>query len=369
LVINARRIEFEPNRQLTLLAIEDVTDKEQQIESNKQQVALIQLAHESIVVREMDGKIRFWNRGAEQMYGWTAKQALGRVTHELLQTRFPKPLADILEELTRTGHWEGELVHTRADGAQRIVSSRWAIQEGKRDAVILEINGDVTERAESEQRLRELSGHLMTLQDEERRRIARELHDSTGQDLVAVELKLGTVVEKYNSIPEIQKAIRESVDLIEKVSRDIRTVAQLLHPPLLDETGLILATKWLIDGFQERGKITIDFKAPADLPRQPENVEIALFRIIQEALTNIYRHSGATRGSVELLQSGDRIELRIRDDGKGMNREAESSPDCNKPTLGVGILGMKERMKQLGGTLEIESGRQGTLVRASLRRP
>jgi signal transduction histidine kinase len=289
---------------------------------------------------------------------------LGKVVYDLLHTKFSTPLSDIVDELKRSGHWEGELRHTRADGGERVVSTRWAIQQGKVDApVILEINSDITDRALSEQSLRELSTYLMTVQDEERRRIARELHDSTGQKLVAVKMNLETAASEADSKGKTRQAVREGVQLVDDAIRDIRTLAQLLHPPLLDEAGLISATRWLIEGFEKRGKIPLEFKAPRELPRLPENVEIALFRIVQEALTNIYRHSGASKASVELLQKGDEIELRIQDNGKGVDHDVSAG----KARVGVGILGMKERMSQLGGSLDIEAHNPGTLVRASLR--
>src|SRR5262249_5676293 len=138
----------------------------------------------------------FWNRGAEEMYGWTKEETLGKSLPELLQTQYPMPFNEIREKLLHTGHWEGELVHVRRDGEKRIVDSRWALQkENEGDPVVLEINSDITERKQSEENLRRLSGYLMRVQDEERRRIARELHDSTGQKLVAAKMSLEAIAK------------------------------------------------------------------------------------------------------------------------------------------------------------------------------
>jgi len=365
LLISARRTDLQPGQGVIVVTIDDVTENKKHAEAISQQAALIELAHESVIVREWDGRIRSWNRGAEELYGWPTDEARGKIIHELLQTKFPKPLAGIKEELQRTGYWEGELVHRRRDGEERIVRSRWAIQpRAGSTPLILEINIDVTERVRSEQNLRELSTYLMRIQDDERRRIARELHDSTGQKLAALKMNIEgmkALKSKANNLP----LLSESIQLVDEASQEIRVLAQLLHPPLLDEAGLVSAVKWLVDGFTTRAKMAVNVKASLDLGRLPDNVEIALFRILQESLNNIYRHSGATKASIELKRKDETVELHITDNGNGMPDEVVSGD--GKPTFGVGILGMRERMAQLGGILEIQSGKSGTSVIATVR--
>ena len=365
LLINARRTDVQPGGGAIVVTIDDVTDSRKHAEETVQQAALIELAHESVIVRDREGKIRSWNRGAEELYGWRADEAKGKIIHQLLQTKFPQPLERIQEELQRAGHWEGELVHARRDGEERIVSSRWAIQPGAGSIpLILEINIDVTDRVRSEQNLRELSTYLMRIQDDERRRIARELHDSTGQKLAALKMNIEALKAakgKGNS----PKLVSESIQLVDEASQEIRVLAQLLHPPLLDEAGLVSAVKWLVDGFTARAKMPVDVKASPDLGRLPDNVEIALFRILQESLNNIYRHSGATTASIDLKRKDETVELRITDNGNGLPDEVVSGD--GKPAFGVGILGMRERMAQLGGILEIQSGKGGTSVIATVR--
>jgi len=365
LLINARRTDVQPGGGAIVVTIDDVTDSRKHAEETVQQAALIELAHESVIVRDREGKIRSWNRGAEELYGWRADEAKGKIIHQLLQTKFPQPLERIQEELQRTGHWEGELLHVRRDGEERIVSSRWAIQPGAGSIpLILEINIDVTDRVRSEQNLRELSTYLMRIQDDERRRIARELHDSTGQKLAALKMNIEALKAakgKGNS----PKLVSESIQLVDEASQEIRVLAQLLHPPLLDEAGLVSAVKWLVDGFTARAKMPVDVKASPDLGRLPDNVEIALFRILQESLNNIYRHSGATTASIDLKRKDETVELRITDNGNGLPDEVVSGD--GKPAFGVGILGMRERMAQLGGILEIQSGKGGTSVIATVR--
>jgi len=364
LLINARRTDLHPGEGVIVVTVDDVTETRKNAEEILQQAALIELVHESVIVRDWDGKIRSWNRGAEELYGWQANEAKGKIIHQLLQTKFPKPLEQIKEELQRTDHWEGELVHARQDGEERIVSSRWAIQpRAGSTPLILEINVDVTDRVRSEKNLRDLSTYLMRIQDDERRRIARELHDSTGQKLAALKMNIESMKAakgKANN-PDF---VSESIQLVDEASQEIRILAQLLHPPLLDEAGLVSAINWLVDGFTTRAKIPVNVKASPELGRLPDNVEIALFRIVQESLNNIYRHSGATKASIDLKRKDQTVELRITDNGNGMPDEVVSGD--GKPALGVGILGMKERMTQLGGNLNIQSDKGGTSIVATV---
>jgi PAS domain S-box-containing protein len=205
-------------------------------------------------------------------------------------------------------------------------------------------------------RLRMLSARLLQMQDDERRRIARELHDSAGQILVALNLNLAPVEEelqKNNS--GLAGQITESLRLIEELSRDLRTMSHLLHPPLLDEAGLLSAVRWYVEGFAERSKIQVDLHLDPKIGRLPAELETAIFRIVQECLTNIHRHSGSSSASIFITLDLHDIRVEICDQGKGL-------PTSIRP--GVGIQGMRERVRQLGGHLEIESGNGGTRVTA-----
>src|SRR5580700_60854 len=166
--------------------------------SGKLHSELLELAHDAIIVRDVDSVILFWNRGAQETYGWTAAEACGNVTHTFLKTEFPEPLDQVYEKLYSVGSWEGELVHWTREGKRIMVASRQVLQRDSRGRTIgiLEINRDVTPRKEAEEALRNLSARLLQLQDEERRRIARELHDSTGQSLAALVIHLSTVSAK-----------------------------------------------------------------------------------------------------------------------------------------------------------------------------
>jgi len=363
MILNARRIEPQPESPLILLTIEDITERRKCLEDLKRHAALLELANDAVTVRDLDGRIQFWNRGAEELYGWKKEEAVGKFKEELLQTKFPKPLREIEAELIRRGRWEGELEHRCRDGKRRIVRCHWALQTEGGSSVVLEVNSDVTDKKQVEESLRKLSSYLIRVQDEERRRIARELHDSTGQKLIALKMTLDSLAKRNHKLQK-EASFSECVGLIDEATREIRTLAQLLHPPLLDDAGLAAATRWLVDGFSKRSGIVVDLSLPPDLGRMPENVETALFRIIQETLNNIHQHSGANRAMVEIIRTASTVTLRVKDNGKGMCAISDLGSKHPSPMLGVGIQGMKERLTQLDGTLEIVSGRNGTTVTA-----
>ena len=365
MLLNARRVEPSKGEFLIFLSIHDVTSAKTQLESLQRHAALLNLVHDAIFVRDRSGKIFYWNQGAEEMYGWKKEEALGQTTHVILQTEFPKPFDQIEEDLRRTGRWEGQLVHKHRDGRQLFVDSRWAYLEQAGEGVMLEINTNVSDQKHAQDSLRRLSAYLMNLQDEERRRIARELHDSTGQKLAAAKLQLDTLVKSGN-LKAHEKNIAETAQWIDECFQEIRTLSQLLHPPLLDEAGLLSATRWMVDGFSERAKIQVDLKVEGELGRLPQPVELALFRVIQESLSNIRRHSGANKALIRLARTNGRITLEVRDNGKGIPPELLSNSRNRKQVVGVGILGMRERLSQLGGSLEIDSNKSGTTVKVQV---
>jgi two-component system, chemotaxis family, CheB/CheR fusion protein len=365
-LFNARRIEAQEGRSLIFLTVEDITETRLQLLTIRRQSALSELAHDAVVVRDLNGRILSWNRGAEELYGFSRDQALGADIGFLLKTHYPKPIEEIRAELIRSLRWEGELTHSAATGERKYVSSRWALlREEDGTQIVLEINNDITALRQAEENQRTLSAFLMRAQDEERRRIARELHDSTGQKLAFAKMNLQNVSRTLTSQPAAQGSVEESVNAIDDSLQEIRTLSQVLHPPLLDEAGLVSAIRWLVDGFSKRAGISIDFDAPKDFHRPPPEAELALFRVVQECLTNIHRHSGAAKGRIRLSESNGTILLEVSDTGKGFAPEAAERRH-RTPVPGVGILGMKERLHQLSGTLDIRSGSKGTTVRASI---
>jgi signal transduction histidine kinase len=224
---------------------------------------------------------------------------------------------------------------------------------------------DITARKQAEESLRVLTGQLMQLQDQERRRIARELHDSAGQILTALSIDLSLVQSENNLTREAAKIIGESIGLVQELSRELRTISHLLHPPLLDEVGLASGLRSYLEGFTERSKIRVDMDLPDDLGRLPQELETAIFRVVQECLTNIHRHSESQVARIRIARCNGQLSVEVEDKGKGIPPEKRRSMDSGG-TPGVGIRGMRERLRQLGGSLEINSNGQGTMMVARL---
>jgi signal transduction histidine kinase len=246
----------------------------------------------------------------------------------------------------------------------------------RRDKEVLrQALGDLEERVaqrtvelnEANQSLGELTARLLKLQDEERRRIARELHDSVGQTLAALSMNLSTIGGDIARLAKTASAVTDSVALVADMSADIRTISYLLHPPLLDEAGLASALRWYIEGFAERSQIRVDLTFPDDFGRLPRDLETAIFRVVQECLTNIHRHSESRVARVHVASSGAEMRIEVQDDGKGIGPEKQLEI-MSTGLPGVGVRGMRERLRQLGGSLEVKSAGEGkgTVVVAHL---
>jgi signal transduction histidine kinase len=223
------------------------------------------------------------------------------------------------------------------------------------------------EARQREAEYRRLSGRLLQLQDEERRRLAVDLHDSTGQCLAALAMNLDLLQRAKTALDtRSRRVLKESRSLAEQCSREVRTFAYLLHPPLLDETGLLSAVRWYVEGFTKRSGIQVVMELD-DIGRLAMPIETALFRVVQESLTNVHRHSSASSASIRLTGTTDSIVLGIQDRGRGLRDDRTETDGVPLPgTLGVGIQGMRERITQLGGTFEIDFTHKGTTVRVCL---
>jgi signal transduction histidine kinase len=209
--------------------------------------------------------------------------------------------------------------------------------------------------------LRELSARLMQLQDDERRRIARELHDSVGQNLAALSMNLSSVRHDMEQLAKTAIALNDSESLVRAMVTEVRTISHLLHPPLLDELGLTSALRWYVGGFSQRSNIRVDLDMPEDFGRLPAEMETAIFRVVQECLTNIHRHSESQVARIRVRQRDHHAVVEIEDNGKGIPpKKLQEMASAGTP--GVGIRGMHERIRQLGGTLEIKSDTDGTTV-------
>ena len=230
--------------------------------------------------------------------------------------------------------------------------------QGELEARVLERTADLDSANDN---LRELSARLLQLQDDERRRIARELHDSVGQMLAALNMNLSTVRADVERLAKTANALSDSENLVQQMSTEVRTISHLLHPPLLDEAGLASALRWYVDGFVLRSKIKVALDLPEDFGRLPRESETAIFRVVQECLTNIHRHSESPIARIRLRQRDDQVRVEIEDKGRGIPPEKQEEMNSSGMP-GVGIRGMRERLRQLGGTLEITSNGSGTIV-------
>ncbi len=341
---------------------------EAQASKLREQAQLLDLANDAIFIRKLDGTVWYWNEGAERLYGWTRKEVMHQTLLRFLKTEYPLPIQELEHILLQEGKWEGELVHTRRDGSKVTVASRWTLwrdEEGTPQGW-LQINSDISERKRAEELLRRLSARLLQTQDEERRRIARELHDSAGQLLVGLDINLVTVQRESEKLSaNASRALSESLGLVKELSTELRNISHLLHPPLLDEAGLPAAIRWYVERFSHRSKIAVKLNLPDNLGRLPREIETTIFRIVQESLTNVHRHSGSKHAEIRLTREFARVTVEVCDEGKGMKTESYRTYS-GVLTPGVGIQGMRERIRQLGGRFEIRSGETGTTVLASL---
>jgi signal transduction histidine kinase len=216
------------------------------------------------------------------------------------------------------------------------------------------------------QQLEMLNARMTVLQEEERRRIARELHDSVGQLLVAISINSAFVQgESHKLSPDAAKRVSENAAMVEETSKQIRTISYLLHPPLLDEVGLASALQWYVEGFSERSKIEAKLDIPQNFAGLSKEMELSIFRVVQECLTNIHRHAGSPTAEIRIVQDEAGLRVEIEDTGKGVPFEKESVFGASGHT-GVGLRGMRERLRQFGGTLEVQSTGHGTRVTAIL---
>lgn len=360
---------------------------------------------DAVITTDTEARITFLNPVAEVMTGWKASDAIGQplesvfnIVNEKSRNPAPNPVDEILRNGTAAELSNHTLLIARDGTETPIDDSAAPIRDGTgkisgvvmvfhdvkkqrqaetalreshrslseaRDQLETRVQERTAELKEANENLRELSVRLLELQDEERRRLARELHDSVGQLLAAIGMNIAAVsAEAHKLSPDAAKCVYDNARLVEQVSTEIRTISHLLHPPLLDVAGLASALRWYADGFSERSKIKVDLDIPDDFGRIPGELEIAVFRIIQECLTNIHRHSGSMTAAIRIhRQANNRLIVEVQDSGKGISREKQIELLASGHT-GVGFGGMRERLRQLGGNLEIQSDGNGSVVRA-----
>ncbi len=246
------------------------------------------------------------------------------------------------------------------------LEKRVAERTAELSQALAELESEVSVRKEAEERLRSLSVRLMTLQDDERRRIARDLHDTSGQTLAAIKMTGALIHQAGASLPSMQQYLEDLAALTDTAIQEIRTTSYLLHPPLLDEVGIASAARWFVDGFAKRSGIQVRCDVPEKMERPPRNCELVLFRVLQESLTNVHRYAAASSASVQLRCEDGRIILAISDNGRGIPEERLERLRAAGASEGVGIAGMRERVRELGGQLDLFSNQEGTTVSVAI---
>ncbi len=340
---------------------ERVRERTRQIE---RMAMIVAASDDAIVSSDFEGNVVSWNPAAETIFGYAAEEMIGK-------SSFVVTPADRIEEarMLKARVRSGETVHqfetvrvARSGELIEVAVSLFPLRDAEGNVIgTSAIVRDIRERKKAKRSLRQLSWRLLRMQDEERRRLARELHDSAAQTVAALAMNLSLLTQTGGTMPEEKRAalLADSLQLAGDTVRDLRTQAYLLHPPLLDERGLNAALRWFVDGFTQRSGIAVEFEIAAEFPRLHEQLEMTIFRIIQESLSNVRRHAKSATASVRVTREGGWVTLEIRDRGCGM-------PGGDSDGMGVGIAGMRERLLQLGGMLTIARNDPGTAVIARL---
>ena len=335
-----------------------------------------------MISKTLDGTITTWNKGAERLLGYPAEEATGKNITLIIPPDRLREEAEILERLRRGERIEHfETVRKRKDGSMLDVSLTISPLKDSSGRVVgaSKVARDITEKKAAERALqqahdrlesmveertasvRQLSLRLLTVQDEEHRSIARELHDSVGQDLAAIKMDVDRL-RRLVSADKQDEMLSNLSESVEKCMSETRTISYLLHPPLIDELGFAAAAKWYIEGFSERSGIKVSVES-SNFRRLPRSVELPLFRILQAGLSNVHRHSKSPSVDVRFSMTEREARLEVKDYGKGIDPELLHQFNRSGEGSGIGLAGMRERLRELGGRLEVESGANGTLIR------
>lgn len=361
--------------------------------------AIVDSSEDAIVSKTLEGIITSWNAGAERLFGYTASEAVGQHISLIIPIDRRGEETVIIERIKRGQAIEHfDTVRVRKDsktldisltispirdasgkiiGASKIardITERKQVERELResegryrtlaDALETQVQFRTQELERRNSELRDLSGLLLESQDAERRHIARELHDSAGQTLTALDLQLARISEGAKKDPALAKEVQNAEELVQHLARELRTTSYLLHPPLLDEVGISSALSWYVQGLAERSSLDIDLKISENFGRLPSEMELVIFRLVQECLTNIHRHSESKIALIRVEREENAVHIKVEDRGSGMSPERLA--EIQSQGTGVGIRGMRERVRHLRGNLVIESNGSGTKIYATL---
>jgi PAS domain S-box-containing protein len=336
---------------------------------------LVETINDGVATLDPSGTILFVNGRFAEIMHLPATNVIGTSLSSHVSPADREKLGELVARSAANAA-QGQIRLNAKDGRPRIVRlALTPVDTNTPTRNICVVATELTELVEAnealrsnEESLQQLSARLLKLQDEERRHIARDLHDITGQKLAAQSIALSRVLNRKGLDSQSHDLLAECITLSKQIGEEVRTLSYVLHPPLLDELGLSSAVKWYAEGFEQRTGVKVEVDVASDFPRLPPDVEVTLFRIIQESLNNVHRYSGIQKAWVRVKSTHDgKIEVEIRDAGKGINPDVLNAASRSVAPIGVGIQGMKERMRQLAGKLEITSGvNRGTRVLATL---
>jgi PAS domain S-box-containing protein len=358
-----------------------------EIDLIKKQTTLLDLAHDTIMVRDLNDVIVYWNQGAEQLYGWSRKEAVGKYVHTFLQTIFPQPFEEVRKSFLKNGFWNGVLIHRTRSRRKVYVDSRWTLDrdESGNPQAYLEINNDITKRklaeealerarneleskvtestrelSEANDKLRALSARLLSAQEEERRNISRELHDDLGQILTAINLDLQRAVKTPKAAKRLE-LLRQILSKNDEARSRIRRISSLLRPGLLDDIGICEAIESYVSQFVSRTTIPVELSVKCSSSDIPAEATTTIYRIVQEALNNIAKYANANKVSITLGIEENQIQLQILDDGVGFDLSQKRTEHT------LGLVGMRERARLLGGKFILQaSPGSGTFIAVTL---
>ena len=355
----------------------DVTEANRAQEVQNRLAAIVESSDDAIVSKGLDGIITSWNKAAERVFGYTANEAIGQHITLIIPSDRKDEENEILARIgrgERVDHFQ--TVRQRKDGTRFDVSVTISPVRDSSGRIIgaSKVARDITAKNRAEKALRESEQRYQVaidasqVQDEERRRIAREFHDSAGQTLTVLDLSLAQLARKAEvTTPELAKEARAIERIVQQLYREIRTTSYLLHPPMLDEAGIRSALSHYVQGVTERSGIAIDLSISETFGRLPADMELAIFRVVQECLTNIHRHAKTKTACIRVAREQSHVHVEIRDEGKGIS--PERLEEIRAKGSGVGIAGIRERLHRFRGEMKIESCGSGTIVSANIPIP
>ena len=337
-----------------LSVIRDITERKQYENTLQRYLSMLEMAQ--VLVTNPEREIIFWSIGAEKLYGFSKKEALGKVAHELLQTVFPQSLDTLMSELYKTERWEGELTRKKRDGTIIQVVTRWALYRDQKNepAAIIVVDIDITEQKKLERRLRQYAKRIIEVEEAEMKRLAYELHDDTAPSLSIVKLQLDALLESGKiSSPEILDKLQYLRDDTQRAVEKVSRFSHELRPAILDNLGLAAALEQLVEDNKRLWPVKIDLDIEGEEKGLTDEMRLALFRTCQEALNNARKHSQATQVTVQLVFQEHSAKLTITDNGKGFDVKQGMTKAAEGRSLG--LLSMQERAEMIGAEIKIDS--------------